>query len=86
MKKKNKIKLVPPVIQFIPHKKGLANLKNLKKDLEDGSIEHAIVIYRKDGEDWYLALTDSFYETFGWMLQKTIIHMSSVEDEGSEGV
>lgn len=72
-----------PVIQFIPHKKGLANLKNLKKDLADGNIEHAIVIYRKDGEDWYLALTDSTYETLGWMLQKTVVAMS-VEDSEAE--
>jgi hypothetical protein len=80
-----KVKAVPktPVIQFTPAKDGLDNLKKVQTDLEEGSLDHAIILYRRDGDDYYLPLTDSTYETFGWMMQKTIVAMA-VEDEGIE--
>ena len=83
LRENKKVKAVPnksSVIQFVPIKKGLENLKKIKKDLEDGKIEHAIVLYRRDGEDYYMPLTDSSYETFGWMMQKAMIAMA-VEDD-----
>ena len=85
LSKDKKVKVVPknPVIQFTPAKDGLDNLKKVQADLEEGSLDHAIVLYRRDGDDYYLPLTDSTYETFGWMMQKTIVAMS-VEDEGTE--
>lgn len=81
----HKMKVVPknPVIQFTPVKKGLENLGKVKKDLENGKIEHAVILYRRDGEDYYIPLTESPYETFGWMMQKAMIAMA-VEDEGVE--
>ena len=84
------MKVVPktPVLGFTPAKdstkKGLESLENIKKGLEDGKIEHAIVLYKRDDEDYYLPLTDSSYETFGWMMQKAIIAM--VEDDEIDGV
>jgi len=81
LRENKKVKVIPknPVIEFIPTKKGLKNLEKIKKDLEEGNIEHAVVLYRRDDEDYYLPLTDSSYETFGWMMQKAIVTM--VEDD-----
>ena len=83
----HKMKVVPknPVIEFTPTKdltkKGLENLEKIRKGLEDGKIEHAVVLYRRDDEDYYMPLTDSPYETFGWMMQKAIIAMAVEDDE-----
>lgn len=83
----HKMKVVPknPVIQFTPTKKGLENLEKIKKYLEDGNMEHAVILYRRDDEDYYMPLTDSSYETLGWMMQKAILAMT-VEDEGMDDV
>ena len=70
---KKKVKVIP-----IP-KLGLKNLAMVMDGLKDGSIEHAVIVYKKDEQDCYIALTDSSYETLGWMLQKAVTCMA-VED------
>ncbi len=76
---KKKVKVVP-----IP-KPGLKALATVMEGLQDGSIEHAVIVYKKDEEDYYIALTDSSYETLGWMLQKAltclVVEDGDIEEE-----
>ena len=74
---KKKVKVIP-----IP-KLGLKNLAMVMDGLKDGSIDHAVIVYKKDEQDYYVALTDSSYETLGWMLQKAVTCLV-VEDGDTE--
>ena len=75
---KKKVKVIP-----IP-KPGLKNLAMVMDGLKDGSIDRAVVIYRQNGEEYYLALTDSSYEALGWMVQKTIIALATEDGDIEE--
>ncbi len=82
------LKPVPPkkkvkVVSF--NKEGLKNLGIIVKGLEDGSIEDAVIIYKKDEETYYIALTDSSFETLGWMLHKANVCMVIEDGESEEG-
>ncbi len=69
------LKEVPPkkTVKIVPiPKPGLKNLAMVMDGLKDGSIDHAVIVYKKDEQDYYISLTDSSYETLGWMLQKAV--------------
>ena len=78
--KQKKLKVIP----IRNPKLGLKVLKMVMKGLEDGSISHAVIIYKKDEQDYYASLTDSSYETLGWMLQKANIAMVVENGENEE--
>lgn len=64
---KKKVKVVPIPT---PNPGGIQILEIIIEGLKD-----AVIVYREGEEDHYQALTDSSYETLGWMLHKATTSM-----------
>ena len=59
----------------------LKELHNFEQELKEGTIEDAVLVYRKEDESCFMVLTDSPYESLAWILFKAIIHMIGEEEE-----
>lgn len=63
------------------NQQGLSAFNDIKKDIEEGKIENVVVLYKQDGNNYYVPITDVSYEAIGWMLFKALLDVA-VEDEG----
>jgi hypothetical protein len=65
-------------VLYTPEQKAL---KEFVEDFQSGDIEHAVVIYEKNGEPMYRPFTNSEFGKFGWLLFTTMQTMAIEEAE-----